>query len=175
MDAIQHIATVFEKDCVRRLKCLERAQTIIDYSENSQIAWRLIFIQAEIYAHDIKDLDAVLPEIDRLKNCIQSTGVMMTLFLWTCSHLTHALQDTIDHARKLYALNFKSIDGEVFKKEICYSYACKMMNSVGPRLHHFSNSPTSTQVVQGELYLAMHSPYVFGDADRDLFCYETMD
>ncbi len=83
MDAIQQIAEVFEKDCVRRLQSLERAQAIIEYSENSEIALRLIFIQAEIYADDIEHLKAVLPEIERLRSCIQSTGVMIQIF-WTC-------------------------------------------------------------------------------------------
>jgi hypothetical protein len=80
----------------------------------------------------------------------------------------------VEHARKLFIINFNSCDKFlVFNQEICFSYACKMLNSTGPRLHHFSNSPTSEEVINAELSLAMNSPYRFKD-DEDLFCYESM-
>jgi hypothetical protein len=49
-----------------------------------------------------------------------------------------------------------------------------MTNAIGPRLSHFSNAPTSSEVVNAELYLAMHSPYTFDEEGEDLFCYESM-
>jgi hypothetical protein len=92
-------------------------------------------------------------------------------------------QETIFHARRLFALNFNhddcvfSDDNErVFHQEICFSYACKMLNSVGPRLLHFSGAPASDKVVEAELHLALTSMYNFGDLeDNNLFCYETME
>jgi hypothetical protein len=48
-----------------------------------------------------------------------------------------------------------------------------MLVSTGPRLQHFSNSPTSEEVINAELFLAMHSPYKFTQ-EEDLFCYESM-
>lgn len=48
-----------------------------------------------------------------------------------------------------------------------------MLNSMGPRLKHFSNSPTPDELVDAELSLAMSSPYTFNN-DSDLFCYESM-
>ena len=59
-------------------------------------------------------------------------------------------------------------------REICYSYACKMLNSVGPRIEHFSTYPSRSDVIDAELFLALNSPYVFGGAEQDLFCYEKM-
>ena len=85
-------------------------------------------------------------------------------------------QETIHHARKIFALNFNNTCDKflVFNQEICYSFACKMTNAIGPRLSHFSNAPTSSEVVNAELYLAMHSPYTFDEEGEDLFCYESM-
>ena len=85
------------------------------------------------------------------------------------------LQETIYHARNIFTLNFNTSDKFlVFNQEICFSFACKMLNSIGPKLSHFSNSPTSSEVVDAELYLAMHSPYSFDKAGEDMFCYESM-
>ena len=82
-------------------------------------------------------------------------------------------QDTIVHARKLFILNFANHNDEsVFNQEICFSYACKMLHNVGPRLCHFSNSPKKSQIVDAELHLALNSPYSFGD--DSLLCYESM-
>ncbi len=47
-----------------------------------------------------------------------------------------------------------------------------MLNSIGPRLKHFSNSPTPEELIDAEISLAMSSPYTFND--NDLFCYESM-
>jgi hypothetical protein len=93
-----------------------------------------------------------------------------------CTALLLLSQETIDHARKLYIINFSTAADKflVFNQEICYSYTCKMLNSVGPRLHHFSNSPTHSEIVDAELALALGSPYTFDDSHEDLFCYESM-
>jgi hypothetical protein len=78
------------------------------------------------------------------------------------------------HARKLFILNFTSHHATelVFNQEICFSYACKMLHSVGPRLCHFSNAPKNAKIVDAELHLALNSPYAFGD--DSLLCYESM-
>jgi hypothetical protein len=154
VDAFERIATVFKKDCVHRLCELRKALSIIDFSENMAMASRLIFVQSSIY---IDDLGAIQPEIERMESCIEF------------------MKDAIFHAKRLHALNFNSSD-DVFKKEICFSYTSKMLNSAGPRLMHFSGSPTSDQVVEAELHLALHSPYMFSNEGcQDLYCYERMD
>jgi hypothetical protein len=181
MDAFNHIALVFEKDCIKRLKALENAQFIMEFSDSVASALRLIFIQSEIYADDYEHLRAILPEIARLRNCIDSRHVWRLNLAVRADLLIEGFllfsQEILDHAWRLYALNFNTgVEKEVvFNKEICYSYACKMLNSTGPRKQHFSGSPTSSQIVNAELRLALHSPYVFGSAEEDLFCYETME
>ena len=83
------------------------------------------------------------------------------------------MQEIVLHARKIFMINFSPSDKFlVFNQEICYSFTCKMLNKIGPRLSHFSNSPVLSEIVNAELYLAMHSPYAF--EDEDLFCYENM-
>ena len=81
------------------------------------------------------------------------------------------------HARKIFAVNFgnsvKTDKGSTFNQQICYSYACKMLHCFGLRKQHFSNAPTHDEIVNAELFLAMHSPYSFGG--EDLLCYESMD
>jgi hypothetical protein len=80
------------------------------------------------------------------------------------------------HAKKIFTVNFGSNPMEkhfTFNQEICYSYTCKMLHSIGPRKQHFSNSPTHDEIVNAELFLALHSPYSFGG--EDLLCYESMD
>ena len=61
----------------------------------------------------------------------------------------------------------------VFNQEVCFSYACKVLYSVGPRTCHFSNAPTHAEIVNAELDLALHSPYSFTCVD-ELLCYESM-
>ena len=100
--------------------------------------------------------------------------MLLRLYELTTSRLTIALQEILDHARRLYILNFNP-NGDAFDKEICYSYACKMLSSTGPRIQHFSGKPTSSQIVDAELWLALHSPYIFNPMEEDLFCYETME
>lgn len=60
-----------------------------------------------------------------------------------------------------------------FNQEICYSYACKMLHCFGLRKQQFSNAPTHDEIVNAELFLAMHSPYSF--VGVDLLCYESME
>jgi hypothetical protein len=172
MDAFEQIAMVFEKDCLHRLAVLENAAAILEHSESTAIALRLLFVQSEIYADDYEHLKTIPTEIDRLRNCIAATEVIVLSSQCLATQSSYYVyQETIDQARKLFTLNFGDAKG-VFCREICYSYTCKLLNSVGPRLHHFSGSPTSSEVVNAELYLALHSPYIF--EEDDLYCYESM-
>jgi hypothetical protein len=62
---------------------------------------------------------------------------------------------------------------DAFYEEICYSYACKMLHSVGPRRQHFYSAPTHNEIVEAELFLCLNSPYSF--SGEDLLCYENME
>lgn len=85
------------------------------------------------------------------------------------------MQEIIEHARRIFVINYGSSDKFlVFNQEICYSYACKMLFSIGPKLIHFSNSPTTEELIKGELFLALNSPYTFNEEKDRLLCYETL-
>ncbi len=180
MDAFQRIAHSFKEDCQKKLETLEMASTIMDSSATVAEALRLIFVHSEIYPGDYEQMSSMAHEIDRLRNCIEYTDVsrpsqFFNAFAIPCLNASCFFQETVAHARKLFAINFNSTDKLlVFNQEICYSYACKMLNSVGPRLIHFSNAPTPSEIVDAELYLALNSPYTFNVDEDDLFCYESM-
>jgi hypothetical protein len=48
-----------------------------------------------------------------------------------------------------------------------------MLHCFGLRKQQFSNAPTHDEIVNAELFLAMHSPYSF--VGVDLLCYESME
>ena len=77
MDAFQQIAYVFEEDCLSRLAVLENAAAIVDHSESIGVALRLIFVQSQIYADDYENLKLIPTEIERLRNCIATTEVIV--------------------------------------------------------------------------------------------------
>ena len=75
MDAFQRIAHSFKKDCQKKLETLEMASTIMDSSATVAEALRLIFVHSEIYPGDYEQMSSMAHEIDRLRNCIESTDV----------------------------------------------------------------------------------------------------
>ena len=176
MDAFRRIANVFKEDCEMRLKALESASLILETSDSVATALRLMFVTSTIYPGDYEQILSIPSDMERLRNCIDSTEVktfFLSILISVHPLTTTPPQETIEHARRLFIINFNVSDKFlVFNQEICYSYACKMLNSMGPRLVHFSNSPTHTEVVDAELFLALNSPYTF--TDEDLFCYEGM-
>jgi hypothetical protein len=77
MDAFEQIASVFEEDCLNRLAVLENATAIVEHSESIGVALRLIFVQSQIYADDYENLKMIPTEIERLRNCIATTEVIV--------------------------------------------------------------------------------------------------
>lgn len=83
------------------------------------------------------------------------------------------LDDIRRMAHKVFIINF-TLDNPcfVFNKEISFSYACKMRSLVSPLRHHFTGPPLMSEIVRGEIALAMKHPLHLDDVD--LFCLETM-
>ena len=175
MDAFQRIALEFKEDCEKKLNLLEMATTVIGDSDTVGLGLQKLFCHSGVYPGDYDQIRSFPLEMERLRNCIDSIEVVLFFFSGLCTRLIKYIQqETLQHARKLFIINFNSPDKFlVFNQEICFSYACKMLNSIGPRLYHFSNSPTSEEVINAELFLAMNSPYQFNEND-DLLCYESM-
>ena len=178
MDGFQIIAEVFKKDCMLRLKMLEEVSFILDSSDTIGNALGMIFMHSTLYPDDIEQIKAIKAEILQLHNCIDATevgGMFSDIGLTATDTLSP--QENMTHARKIFKVNFgnnpKKEKSFTFNQEICYSYVCKMLHSIGPRKQHFSNAPTHDEIVNAELFLALHSPYSFGS--EDLLCYESMD
>ncbi len=91
MDAFQRIAYAFRKDCENKLKTLETVNSIIASSDTVADALHLIFSQeTEIYPGDYEQIRTISLEMDRLRNCIDATEVMMIrFFVIFFSPLTH--------------------------------------------------------------------------------------
>ena len=84
MDAFQRIAFDFEEDCLSRLAVLENAAAIVEHSESIGVALRLIFVQSQIYADDYENLKMIPTEIERLRNCIAATEVIVLSLYVSC-------------------------------------------------------------------------------------------
>jgi hypothetical protein len=74
--------------------------------------------------------------------------------------------DLDDEIRKLSKSTYNLLYGEdkpdemskpevIFRYEICYSYACKLLSRVHPCVFQFSCNPTKAQVVDAEISVCM--------------------
>jgi hypothetical protein len=138
MDPIDRIANVFSIYCRELLHAMHEIQTIVDASETTGDAMATIVRKGVFPAVDLRCLKTVEVEIPKLRRCLESLDEIKTL------------------AREVVACNFSEEDQFfVFSQEISFSFAAKMLVSMGLRLRHFSNSPTSDEVVRAEIALAM--------------------
>ena len=80
MDAFQRIAYTFKKDCEHKLQTLEMVQSIVASSNTIAEALHTIFFkQTEIYPGDYEQIRTMSFEINRLRNCIDHTEVLLLL------------------------------------------------------------------------------------------------
>jgi hypothetical protein len=157
MDSIDHIAAVFQSDCVRVLKIFSEINTIIETSDTINTAHGRLRHKGYACYVDIERLDLVSYELDRYGRCLESIDEAKTL------------------ARRVFAVSFKDSDiFNAFHREISFSYACKMLSGVGPSLGHFSGTPTVNEVMNLELKLACETPFLALQAYSDLLCLESM-
>lgn len=84
-----------------------------------------------------------------------------------------SLEEIKRMAKAVFIVNFASDDSSfVFNKEVSFSYACKMCSLVSPLRHHFSGPPLMTEIIRGELFLAMKHPLHL--SELNLLCLESM-
>lgn len=96
-------------------------------------------------------------------------------FLERYSIALESINDIVRMAKKVFIFNFYESDADVvFRKEVCFSFACKQLSHCGPLLCHFASNPTQQQVVHAELDLACRTPFLRFNAETDLYCLETM-
>jgi hypothetical protein len=90
---------------------------------------------------DPSHLDFIEIDLPRLKRCLAR------------------MQDIKTMARYIFQGNFTDEEKMfVFNQEISFSYAAKMLVSIGLQHRHFSNNPTTGEVVKAELAIAMRTP-----------------
>jgi hypothetical protein len=107
---------------------------------------------------DTEHPERIARKVEKLRRCIAHMDEIVTL------------------AKKVFILNFYESDPDVvFRKEVSFSYACKMLSQYGPLLVHFSGAPTNLDVVQAELTLAWMTPTAALCGESDLLCLEAME
>jgi hypothetical protein len=158
MDPIERIAQRLVDDCTKALNLLLEINTIIESSETLVAAFAVLRSRAYDQYVDIHRIDLVQYDIGCLRRCIDS------------------MADIKRMARRVFVVNFFDSDlYYVFNQEISFSYACKMMSQIGPRLAHFSNFPTAREVMSAEVGLACNTRFLeLEEAELDLLCLESM-
>jgi hypothetical protein len=158
MDPIECIAQRLVSDCDRHLNLFLEINAIIDSSETTVAALKALRAKAYDQYVDVDRLDLVRGDIGRLRRCIDSMAGIKRM------------------ARKVFVVNFFESDlFYVFNQEVSFSYACKMMSQIGPKLSNFSNFPTITEVMSAELNLACSARFLaLDEAESDLLCLESM-
>jgi hypothetical protein len=158
MDPIERISERVAHYCSESLELFLDINRIIESSDTLAAAFDVLHAKGYDRVMDIDRLDLLQLEIGCLRRCIDSMPEIKRM------------------ARKVYVVNFFDSDlFYVFNQEISFSYACKMISAVGPRLAHFSNNPTSSEVIAAELRLACSTPFLaLDEIESDLLCLESM-
>ena len=158
MDPIDRIAEVFASECHNSLMKLEHIIEITNNSNTVNETVNTLKVQGLYYATVEDKLTSLEYEAQQLELCLNS------------------LDEIKDLARRLLVATFYDTERFLsFNQEICFSYACKFISSVGPRLAHFSNAASLTRhdIQHAEVELAMASPSnIF--LGEDLYCYEIL-
>jgi hypothetical protein len=158
MDPIDRIAKTLAWHCAGSLAVYLEIDSIIDSSVSVKAAFRCLESRGFMKFVDPDQLDTLSYDINRLQRCLD------------------CMEDIKRLARKVFALNFFESDAMfVFNQEVSFSYACKMMSTIGPKLAHFSNLPTQAEVVRAELKLALNTPFSgMMSPESELLCLELM-
>ena len=148
VDHIDHIAHTFTVHCASLLNEMMHIQFVDDGCETPGAALRVLASFGAVPDHRMCHLKTARDEIPRLERCLER------------------MHEVKCFARQVFALNYPpdalgtitAAVTHVFNQEVCFSYACKMLVSMGPLLQHFSNRPTNAEVVRAEIAIAMKTP-----------------
>lgn len=143
MDPIDRVASVFTLYCREVLHGMIEMKRIVDASPTTGEAVAALVLMGYFPSIDKVDLNTAAIEIPRLRRCLTS------------------MSDIKQLARRVFECNFSEEDQYfVFSQEISFSFAAKMLVSMGLRLCHFSNNPTTEEIVRAEISLAMNSQII---------------
>lgn len=158
MDPIERIAQRLVADCTKSLNLYLEINELIESSETIAAASEALCAKGFNKYVDLDHLDLMRYDMGCLRRCIDSIVEIKRM------------------ARKVFVVNFFDSDVYyVFNQEVSFSYACKMLSQIGPRLAHFSNFPTAREVMVAELDLACKTRFLaLDEAESDLLCLESM-
>jgi len=158
MDPIERIAERLAADCDKAFNRFLEICAILDASDTLAAGFEALRVKAYDQYVDIDRLDLMRYDMECLRRCIDS------------------MEEIKQMARKVYVVNFFDSDlYYVFNQEVSFSYACKMLSLIGPRLSHFSNFPTAKEVKDAELDLACSTRFLaLEECELDLLCLESM-
>jgi hypothetical protein len=150
-DAIDRIAHVFTVYCADALRSFSSVLRIRNACEDDDMALRILVPMKLLPSGgSSSQFKVISDDIPRLKRCLER--------MWDIKCL----------ARQAFAVNFPGARGDaaeqVFNQEVCFSYACKMLVSMGPFIQHFASRPSRADMIRAELAIAMKTP-IYADDD----------
>ena len=141
MDAIDRVAHVFTLYCREILYRMNELNRIVETSPTFNEAKKRVMDTGRYVSFTNDNMSLMAFEIPRLRRCLAAMAEIKAL------------------ARQVFAFNFQDERRFfVFSQEISFSYAAKILVSMGLRRFHFSNSPTADEILQAELVMAMQTP-----------------
>ena len=141
MDPIEHIAHVFTLYCREHVQKFMEIQRIVDEHDTVGEAVTVLAGRNLLPSADPDHLKFIDVDLPRLKRCLVRMKDIKTM-------ARYVFQSNFTEEEKLF----------VFSQEISFSYAAKMLVSMGLQHAHFSNSPTKAEVMKAELAMAMRTP-----------------
>ena len=159
MDPIDSIAAVFTNYCVHLMGVYGYICDVFESSRTDAAAIRhLTSSDLAPLVDPYRPSFAAQTEAERYSRCIM------------------AMDEIKRAARRVLLVNFCGKDRyAVFSHEVCFSYACKVVVSMGPLVCHFSGAPSKDDIVNAELSLSINTPMAVFHADScDLYCMESM-
>lgn len=151
---IDCMAQRMSRYCIAALEEVDRIQCVVDQSETAGQALDLLVQSGVLPDGDYVHLKTFRDDAPRLQTCI------------------NRMQEIKRLARRVFQVNYSDKTARegieyVFDQEVSFSYACKMVVSVGPLLRYFSNRPTKDKVIGAELSIAMKTPIYVEDDESD--------
>ena len=155
-DPIDRIAHDFTVYCREAYYGMLEIQKIADGSNTTGEAMDVIVKRGLLPSADVVHLETIKMDLLRLRQYMVRINEIKIL------------------ARKIFSERFTAEEQFlVFNQEVSFSYASKLLVSLGPRLQFFSNNPTQNELVLAEIDIAMRTAAVLTE-ETDLTCYEDM-
>ena len=152
-DSIDCIANVYTRHCFDCIGIYGHVLHILESKDTVAAALTYLKSNGLVRFVDVERPQVgVRSEIGRYSRCIERMGEVKCV------------------SRRVLA--FHSVECGAFHQEACFSYVCKFLMAMGPSLEHFANRPSKADIVEAELWLAIHTPLLI--LEEPLHCFEMM-